>query len=92
MHTPPSFAETGVHPQIYTRDPRLPIPPLVMASSAMGLNMGAFSFFSDHTRKTKCKTNAFTISAHHAALYAFVFTLIPQYMQVTYAPDEPHLF
>ena len=31
-------------PQIYTRDIKLPIPPRVMASSAMGLNFGVFGF------------------------------------------------
>ena len=47
--------------QIYTRDPRLPIPPRVMASSVMGLNMGVFGFFADH----KCKTNVSMIFAYH---------------------------
>ena len=37
--------------------------------------------FTDHTRKSKRKTNALTI---------FAFRL--QYMQVTYPPDEPRLF
>ena len=52
-------------PQIYTRDTRLPIPP-VMTSSAMGLNLG-LQIFADHARKSKCKTNVLTIFACHMA-------------------------
>ena len=80
-------------PQIYTRDPRPLIPPRVMASSTMGLNLGVLGFFADHPCKNKCKTNAFIIFACWAAfLHLFVFTLRPWHMQVAHASDEPWLF
>ena len=50
-------------PQIYTRDPR-PILPHVMASPAMGLNLGVFRFL------LKCKANAFTIFGATRLFYA----------------------
>ena len=53
--------------RIYTGDPRPPIPPRVMASSAMGLIWGSPGFCWPVTRKQKCKTNAFTIFVHRTA-------------------------
>ena len=38
-----------------------------MALSAMGLKLGIFGFFANHTRTNLRKTNASTIFAHHAA-------------------------
>ena len=53
-----------------------------MASSAMGLNLWVFGFLQPKN--------------DHRALCGFerviVFPLRPQYMHVTYAPDEPRLF
>ena len=70
-------------PQIYTRDPR-PIPLCVMASSAMGLNLGIFWLLPiTHAKQMRSRTGG---------LRMFVFTHRPQYMQVTQAPDEPRLF
>ena len=51
---------TDIH---HTRDIIRPIPLRVMASSAMGLNLGYIWVFGDHTRKT----NALTIFAHRMA-------------------------
>ena len=53
------------------RDPRPPIPPRVMASSAMGLTqIGGLWVFAEHRPKNKHKTNAPTIFVHLAAFYA----------------------
>ena len=41
--------------QIYMGDPRPCIPPRVIESSAMGLKLGVFGFFADHTWGNKCK-------------------------------------
>ena len=61
LHT--SHRTTGIQ-----RDPRPPIPPCVMVSSAWGSSWG-LRVFADHTGKNKRKTNASTISAHHAAFH-----------------------
>ena len=55
--------ETVEWSQIYTRDPRSPLLPPVMASSAMGLNLRVFRF-----RKTNatCATQCFTRVCLHA--------------------------
>ena len=78
--------DTGIHPQIYIKDPSPPIPPCVIASSAGGLQV-----FADHTHKRKHKSNAFMIFACHAAIQCVsVISLRPQYMQGTCAPDKSH--
>ena len=59
--------------QIYKGHPRPCIPPSVMASSAMGAQIGGLRVFADHTRKT----NAPTIFACCAAFHMFIFTLGP---------------
>ena len=41
----------GLGTQIYKGDPRPRIQPGVMALSAMGLKLGVFGVFADHTRK-----------------------------------------
>ena len=41
--------------QIYTRNTRLPIPPHVLASSAMGLNLGVFGFLPTAHAKANAK-------------------------------------
>ena len=61
----------AIRPQINTRDPRPPIPPLAMASSAMA-QIGGLRVFADHRRENKCKTNAPTIFASPAAFYAYL--------------------
>ena len=43
-------------PQIYKGDPRLRIPPRVMASSATGLKLGVFGFLPTTQAKTNAKT------------------------------------
>ena len=43
------------NPYIYTGDPRPPIPPRVMASSAMGLKLGVFGFLPTTHAKTHAK-------------------------------------
>ena len=45
-----------------------------------GAKSGGLRVYADHTRTNKRKTNAF--------LSLFVFTLRPQYMQITHAPDK----
>ena len=45
----------GRNPQIYTRDTRLPIPPPVMASSAMGPNLRVFGFLPITHAKANAK-------------------------------------
>ena len=47
------FSRYDYKPQIYKGDPRPCILPCVMALSAMGLKLGVFRFFADHTRKNK---------------------------------------
>ena len=64
--------------QMYTRDPRPPIPPHVMASPAMGAQFGGLRVFSYRTRKNKFKANAFMI--FHAGYCGIVIMLRPQYM------------
>ena len=63
-----------------------------MALSAMGLNLGVFGFFPT----TQAKANAKQMrswSVHAARILTHVFFMLrPQYMLVTYAPDEPRLF
>ena len=57
-------------------------PSLVMALSAMGLNLGIFGILPTMHAKTNTKTNAFTIFARHVAFYAcFIFMLRPQCIQ-----------
>ena len=56
-----------------------------------GAQFGGLQVFADHTRKSICQTNMFTIFMRRV-LGLFVFTLIPQYMQVVHALDEPRLF
>ena len=59
-----------------------------------GAQFGVLRIFADHTRKSKCKTNALTIFTHRPAFNAWLSSHSgrPQYMHVTYAPDEPRLF
>ena len=86
------FADMIVlYPQIYKCDHRQP---RVMALSAMGLNLGVFGSLPTMHAKNKKNptTNAFMIFAPCGVLRVFVFMLKLQYMQVTYAPDEPRLF
>ena len=45
----------GFNPQIYTRDTRLAIPPHVMASSVMGLNLGVFGLLPTTDAKANAK-------------------------------------
>ena len=62
----------GVTTYIFTRDTRPPpIPPLVMALSAMGSIWGSSGVLPT-TRKNKRKTNAFTIFGSRAAFFALV--------------------
>ena len=58
----------------YEEDPRPRIPSvLVMASLAMGAQVGVFRFFfSDHTRKNKHKTDVSMIFAHRVAFYVWL--------------------
>ena len=63
--------------------------PRVMASSVMGLKLGVLGYLPT----THAKTNASTIFACRAVFrHVFIFTLRPQQVLVTYAPDEPRLF
>ena len=64
-----------------------------MASSAMGLNLGVFGDFADHTCKSLRKANALMIFARHTVFYACLSSrAYPQYMQVTQALNDPRLF
>ena len=70
---------------------RLPIPPRVMASSAMGAQSGVFGF----SPITHVKANAKQMRSRSLCtrqLFAIVFTLRPHDMHVTYTPDGPRLF
>ena len=70
------------------RDPRTPIPPCVMASSAMELQLEVFEF-CDHTCRSKRKQNASMIFAHCATFHTCLF---PHSDCSTYAPEESQLF
>ena len=64
--------------QIYTRDPRPPIPPCIMVSPAMGLNLGVFGFLLT----TRSKTNAKQM--HSLSLHAtWLFTCDCLHAQTT---------
>ena len=66
--------------------------PCMVSSSAMGLNLGVFRCFADHTHEqteNKCVHN---LRAPCSVLRVFVFRLILQHMQVTHALDKPRLF
>ena len=70
----PKQTTKTLHQKIYTIDTRIPMPPRVMASSAVGLNLRVSWFLpTTHAKpneKTKNKTkqtNAFTILAYRAA-------------------------
>ena len=69
---------------LYTRDTRLPRPLRVTTSSAMWLNLGVFGFLQN----THEKANAKQMRSRSTR----TIMLRPQYMQVTYACDEPQLF
>ena len=77
-------------PQIYTRDPRPPLPLCVMASSAMGLNLGVFVFLPTMHAKTDAKPMHPQSSC---AMRRFMHVLSQTAVDaVTYARDEPWLF
>ena len=73
IYWPPIMVHYGIctnrllESEVYTGDPRPCISPRVMASSAMGLKLGVFGFFPDHTCKNKRNTNASTIFLRRAA-------------------------
>ena len=56
----------GYTPQMYKGDTKPDIPPCVMMTSTIRLNLGVIQFFAD-TRKSKPKENASTIFAPCAA-------------------------
>ena len=63
-----------------------------MAQSAMELQLGVFCFLPTTHVKTKANKMLSTIFALHGISWMFIFMLRPQQMQVTYAPNESHLF
>ena len=65
-------------PRIYTRDPKPPIPPYVMASSATGLNLGVFGFLPTTHAKIHAKQNC----VHHLLRTVRRFALICHYAQI----------
>ena len=73
-------------PQIYKGDPRTPIPPRVMAPSAMELQLRSLQ--TTH-KGNKRKQNASTTFACHTAFYACFSSRLDR---STYAPDESWLF
>ena len=79
---------TDIHQRSHTY-----IPPCVMASSAMGLNLGVFGFLLtthvDTKMQNKCVQN---IRVFCDTLCVFVIMLRLQYMQVKKVPDKPRLF
>ena len=85
IHPPPP-AQVYPVPQIYTGDPRPPISPYVMASSAMELKLEAFRFFpTTHTKKpTKPMRRRSSRTVQH-------FTRVYLHAQ-TYTPDKSLLF
>ena len=84
---------TTPSPRIYTRDPRPPIiPPRVLASPAMGFNLGVFRFYWSHMQKEMQSKCVHDFRAPCGFLLLIVFTLRTQYMQITYTPDGPWLF
>ena len=60
-----------------------------MASSAMGLNLGIFGFFADHTRENQCVHDLRMPSSVLRMLYLHAPTAVDA---VTYAPEELRLF
>ena len=87
----PSLSIVILLSQIYTRDPRLPISPSVMASSSMRLNLGIFWFLPTTHTKINAKQMRSRLRAPYGDLRLFVFKLRSRYMHVTYAPDESWL-
>ena len=77
-------------PQIYTRDPRLPILPHVMAPLAMGLNLGVFGVLSTIYAKVNAKQMRPLSSRnvqHFTCVCLHVYTAVHA---VTYALDTNH--
>ena len=71
---------SGVASQIWNRDPRTPIPPHVMGSSAMELQSRYSCFCQPHTQKqtqTKCVHNLCT---PYSVSCVFIFTLRVQHI------------
>ena len=86
----PGSKYDGTQPQINTRDTRLPIPPRVMVSSAMGLNLEVFGYLPTTHTKANSKQNALTI---FACCMAFNDCLHAQTaVHAGNAPDEQRLF
>ena len=75
-------------PQIYTRDPKPPIPPRVMPLSAQ---FGVFWFLADHTLH-KCVHDLCVPNFRAAFETYFIFTLRLQYIDITYTLYKPQLF
>ena len=63
-----------------------------MVSSAMALKLGVFRFCRPPTQKQTQNKCAHVLRVSRGFYRVIVFTLSRQYMQLTYAPDEPRLF
>ena len=77
---------TGPVPSLSRQGPR------VMALSAMGSIWGYLDLRQPYTQKQKQNKCIHNLRALCGILCVFVFSLRRQYMQVTYAPDEPQLY
>ena len=73
------------------RYPRPRVPPHVMASSALGLKLRVFGFLPITHAKHMQNECVHDFPMQCGVLCVSIFTLRPQYMQVTYAPDKPQL-
>ena len=82
----------ALKPQIYTRDPRPPVPARVMVSSAMGSIWGSSGFCWSRTQKqmqNRCPRSLHTMQHF---MHAFIITLRLQHDAVKYAPNNPDYF
>ena len=81
-------------PLIYTRDPRPPISPRIMAPSAMGFNFGVFKFLP--TTQAKISAKQMRSQSLHAVRHFVLVCFHPQISvhagNIIYAPDTPQIF
>ena len=79
---------------------KLPIPPHVMASSAMGLNLGVFGVFADHThtqRNTKqmhsrsCRGAFYLSSRSNCKTCIVIYTWRTTVILITGKPEDPQI-
>ena len=80
---------TFYKPQLYTGDPRTPIPSSVLIASSIWEPLG---FCRPHTQKINAKQMRSRSSRALRRFARVYFHVQSRYMQATYAPDEPWQF